>query len=106
MRTEDPERTFGLLRALTGEGAVLQTTGYALKPGSLAGGQWQDNLGAAVRARPRSAFADLSAHVEGEAHCVFRGRLTRANLFYANPDLKGAVARVHRLLQMDCGGPE
>ena len=101
MKTEDPERTFGLLKSLAGEGVVMRTTGYAVKSGSVLGGDWRDNLGAAAHNRPRAVFADLSAHVEGEAHCVFQGRLTRARLFYANPDLKNAVLRVHRLLQMD-----
>ncbi|MDR1658451.1 MAG: TraM recognition domain-containing protein [Deltaproteobacteria bacterium] len=101
MKTDDPDRTFGLLRALTGEAPVFRTTGYGLEPGSVLGGDWRDNLGAAVHMRPRSEFSDVTSHIEGEAHCVFRGRLVRAQLFYANPRLKGAVARVHRLLQMD-----
>jgi intracellular multiplication protein IcmO len=101
MKTDDPERTYGLLRALSGEAPVMRTTGYELKPGSLMGGDWRDNLGAAVQALPRTDFMDLASQLEGEAHCFFRGRLLRARMFYANPSTKGAVARIHRFLRME-----
>jgi intracellular multiplication protein IcmO len=101
MKTEDPDKTFGLLRSLTGEVPVFRTTGYGIDEGGFMRGDWKDNMGATVFMRPRSEFTDLTSHIEGEAHCFFRGRLVRAQLFYANPKLKDAVARVHRLVQMD-----
>jgi intracellular multiplication protein IcmO len=100
MKTDDPERTFGLIRALTGEAPVMSTTGFALKEDSMLSDDWRDNQGATAQLRKRSEFMDLASHIQGEAHCVFRGRLIRARVFHANPKLEGAVARVHRLLQM------
>ncbi|MDR1049775.1 MAG: TraM recognition domain-containing protein [Deltaproteobacteria bacterium] len=101
MKSDDPERTYGLLRSLTGEAPVLRTTGYEMRPGGLFGSDWQDNHGAMVQQLSRTDFLDVTKHLEGEAHCVFRGRLVRAEMFYANPPLAGAVARVHRLLPME-----
>jgi intracellular multiplication protein IcmO len=101
MKSDDPERTYGLLRGLTGEAPVMRTTGYELSPGSLMGGEWRDNQGATVQVLPRTDFLDLTSHLEGEAHCVFRGKLIRARMFYANPATKGAVTRVHRFLQLE-----
>ncbi|MDR2367675.1 MAG: TraM recognition domain-containing protein [Deltaproteobacteria bacterium] len=101
MKTDDPERTYGLLKALTGEAPVMRTTGYELKPDSVLGGDWRDNMGAAVQVTAKTDFEDLTSHLEGEAHCVFRGKLLRARMFYANPATKGAVARIHRFLQLE-----
>jgi intracellular multiplication protein IcmO len=101
MKSDDPERTYGLLRALTGEASVMRTTGYELKTDSFLGGDWRDNMGAAVQTMPRTDFLDLTAHLEGEAHCVFRGKLLRARMFYANPEIKGVVARIHRFLRLE-----
>jgi intracellular multiplication protein IcmO len=101
MKSDDPEKTYGLLKALTGEAPVLLTTGFEMKPSSLVGGDWQDNFGAMVQSLSRTDFLDVTKHLEGEAHCVFRGKLVRARMFYANPLLTGAVARVHRLLPLE-----
>jgi intracellular multiplication protein IcmO len=101
MRTEDPEKTVSLLKAMTGEEAVWRTTGSALDVDSSLGGVWRDNQAAAVQSRQVSDFADVTGQLEGEAHCVFRGRLFRARLFYAAPGTKGAVTRIHRLLQIE-----
>jgi intracellular multiplication protein IcmO len=100
MKSDDPDKTYGLLRSMTGEAPVMRTTGYELRPGGLVGGDWRDNLGATVQVVPRTDFLDLTSQLEGEAHCVFRGRLVRARMFYANPDTTGAVARIHQFLQM------
>jgi intracellular multiplication protein IcmO len=100
MKTDDPEKTFGLVKALTGEAPVMNTSGFELKDSSIMSGNWLDNNGAAAKMRPRSEFMDLTSHIEGEAHCVFRGRLVRARMFHANPNLNSAVVRVHRLLQI------
>jgi intracellular multiplication protein IcmO len=101
MKSDDPERTYGLLKALTGEAPVMSTTGFELVPDSFIGGEWRDNMGASVHLLSRTDFLDLTSHLEGEAHCVFRGKLVRARMFYANPDIKEAVSRIHRFLQID-----
>ena len=79
----------------------MRTTGYELKPDGLLGGEWKDNQGALPQSLSRTDFLDLTSHLEGEAHCVFRGKLLRARMFYANPDTKDAVARIHRFLQIE-----
>jgi intracellular multiplication protein IcmO len=101
MKSDDPEKTYGLLKAFTGDAPVLRTTGFELKAGSLMGSDWKDNFGAAVQSLPMTDFLDVTTHLEGEAHVVFRGNLVRARMFYANPPLAGAVARVHRMLPME-----
>jgi hypothetical protein len=94
-------RTSKLIEGLYRGGEVMEPTGYELKPGNFLGGDWCLNLGASVQTVNRTDFLDLTAHLEGEAHCVFRGRLLRARMFYANPSTKGAVTRVHRFLHIN-----
>ncbi|MDR2460830.1 MAG: TraM recognition domain-containing protein [Deltaproteobacteria bacterium] len=102
MRLAESERTWQLLNGLTGEEAVIETSGYRMESGNLLSeGTWQDSLGAQAQKRTLVSLKDLLEQNEGEAHCILGGLFARARLFYANPQLKGAVMRVPRLLEME-----
>jgi intracellular multiplication protein IcmO len=101
MRLEEPEKTWQLLSGLTGEEPVMMTTGFRLEPGALGRGDYRDNFGAEAKMRPVAVLKDLMEQTEGEAHLIFKGNLVRGNMFYVAPNLKGAVLRIHRMLQME-----
>jgi intracellular multiplication protein IcmO len=104
MKLAESDKTWNLLSGLTGEEAVLETTGFKLDPaqsGVLGGDSWQDNFGAQINQRPLVHLGDLLEQNEGEAHCLLGGLFARARLFHAEPDLKGSVMRVPRLLEME-----
>jgi intracellular multiplication protein IcmO len=101
MRLAEAEKTWQLIRGLTGEGQVMETSGFRMDPSaSLSPGSYQDALSARAERRPMVALADLLEQNEGEAHCLLGGLFARARLFYAGPSTKGAVMRVPRLLEM------
>jgi intracellular multiplication protein IcmO len=95
MRMSDPDKTWGLIKSLTGEEQVLKTAGYELKAGELTS-VWRDKQEAVVNLEPVSELKDMMEQTEGEAHCVWNGKLVRANLFYANPSLTEVVLNISR----------
>jgi intracellular multiplication protein IcmO len=106
MKLAEAEKTWNLLRGLSGEETVVETTGYNLVPGAVPGeGAWADNASAHPVNRGLAALKDLLDQNEGEAHCLMGGLFTRARLFHAGPKLKGAVMRIPRLLEMPLEGP-
>jgi intracellular multiplication protein IcmO len=101
MRLAEADRTWELLRRMAGDEAVLEASGYTMRPGGLAGGTWRDDLQARPVRRDRVHLNDLLDQTEGEAHCLLGGAFARARLFHAGPALDGAVMRVPRLLEME-----
>ncbi|MDR1165821.1 MAG: TraM recognition domain-containing protein [Deltaproteobacteria bacterium] len=102
MKLAESEKTWRLLKGLSGEETALETTGFALKGDGLGlEGKWTDNFAARPINRPIVDLRDLMEQTEGEAHCLLGGRLARARLFHAGPSVKGAVMRVPRLLSME-----
>ncbi|MDR2338579.1 MAG: type IV secretion system DNA-binding domain-containing protein [Deltaproteobacteria bacterium] len=102
MKLAEAERTWRLLRDLTGEEQVMETSGYTMEQGpGINAGAYRDGFGARAANRPLVALADLLEQNEGEAHCLLGGKLARARLFHAGPSTKGAVMRVPRLLEME-----
>ncbi|MDR3204079.1 MAG: TraM recognition domain-containing protein [Deltaproteobacteria bacterium] len=101
MKSDDPDQTYRLLKSLTGEAAVADASAFERKESAILGSSWRDNGAAAIRMKSRIEFLDLANQLEGEAHCVYKGRLFRSNVFYANPPLKDAVLRLPRLMTLD-----
>ncbi|MDR1086128.1 MAG: TraM recognition domain-containing protein [Deltaproteobacteria bacterium] len=100
MKLAEPEKTWNLLKSLSGEEPVLRTTGYNLNREHITSA-WQDNQTATVEMSPVSVLRDLMEQTEGEAHCVCQGQVIRARLLYVNINVKDALLRVPRLVYLD-----
>jgi intracellular multiplication protein IcmO len=100
MKMADPEKTWELLRSLSGEEPILRTTGFSLNHGEISS-SWQDNLTTTVEMAPVSILRDLMEQTEGEAHCIYQGQVIRSRLFFANIDIKQALLRIPRMLPME-----
>jgi intracellular multiplication protein IcmO len=102
MKLAESEKTWELIRGLTGEEPVLETTGYNLVEGEgLGEGSRKDNPGVHPINRDLVSLKDLLEQNEGEAHCLVGGLFAGGILFHAKPNLSGAVMRVPRLLEME-----
>ncbi|MDR3152783.1 MAG: TraM recognition domain-containing protein, partial [Deltaproteobacteria bacterium] len=101
MRLAEADRTWDLLRKLSGDAPVLEASGFTLNPGELGSGGWRDDFRARPVRRDLAHLNDLMEQAEGEAHCMAGGLFARARLFHAGPELAGAVMRVPRLLEME-----
>jgi intracellular multiplication protein IcmO len=79
----------------------MRSNGYRHSPYPSFGSGWREDRGASAHSMPVVDLRDLMEQTEGEAHCLFQGQVVRANLFYANPDIAGAVVRIPRMLEID-----
>ena len=93
MKVEDPE-TYELIRKLTGTANLVTMEGWNFED------QYKDNFKAAAEKMNRVDFQDLMEQTQGETHIVWRGKLIRADMFHANPDLEMDF-RTHRKIQME-----
>jgi intracellular multiplication protein IcmO len=100
MKLAEPEKTWMLVKDLTGQDPILRTSGFNLKSEEASVG-WKDNMAAVVEMAQVSDLRDLMEQTEGEAHCVYQGKVIRAHLFYANIKTAGSLLRIPRLIRMD-----
>jgi intracellular multiplication protein IcmO len=101
MKLAEAEKTWSLLRGLTGEETVLETAGFSMRQGGGIAFDYHDDLVARGSKRSLVELGDLLEQNEGEAHCLLGGLFARARLFFAGPPVKGAIMRVPRLLEME-----
>ena len=94
MRMQDAEKTFELIKGLTGMELVSTTDGWNYDDDG-----YRDNFKASIERQSRIDIRDLMEQTEGEAHLIWNGQLVRANMFYVNPDLKSLV-KISRKIQM------
>jgi len=100
MKLQEPEKTWRLLKDLAGQETVMETTGFHIDR-SQSGHDYTDNFGTSVRTQDIVDLRDLMQQTEGEVHFIFGGAVVRGDMFYANPNLKGAVLKVPRMIQME-----
>ncbi len=86
MCQEDPRQTMDLVRSLAGEAWVQRTTGWSARDGG--GVSFADNMAVSGERLARVDFRDLQKQVEGQMTVFFKGGLTRARCFHADPPLK------------------
>ncbi|MDR1577162.1 MAG: type IV secretion system DNA-binding domain-containing protein [Deltaproteobacteria bacterium] len=100
MKLAEPEKTWTLIRNLSGDDPILRASGFNIKSEEPTFG-WRDNLDAVVEMATVSDLRDLMEQTEGEAHCVHQGKMIRARLFYANIQIPDSPLRVPRLVRLE-----
>lgn len=98
MKMQDAEKTWELIKGLSGQSTVLRAGGY--KVDSEVSSFYRDNLTTSIEQEDRVVLRDLQEQIEGEAHFLFGGKVVRGDTFFANPPLKNAQLRVPQLLQL------
>ena len=98
MKMQDAEKTWDLIKGLSGQSTVLRAGGY--KVDSEVSSFYRDNLTTSIEQEDRVVLRDLQEQIEGEAHFLFGGQVVRGDTFFANPPLKNAQLRVPQLLQL------
>lgn len=84
MKVEDPTDTFDLFTKSVGEANVMKSKSRERKDGIVSSGT-KDGAGYTVDKVSRGDLLDLKDQGPGEAHIIFKSRLVRASMFYANP---------------------
>lgn len=84
MKVEDPTETFDLFTKSVGEANVMKSKSRERKEGIISSGT-KDGAGFTVDKVSRGDLLDLKDQGPGEAHIIFKSRLVRASMFYANP---------------------
>ncbi|MBU0743833.1 MAG: TraM recognition domain-containing protein, partial [Gammaproteobacteria bacterium] len=84
MKLEDPMETWDFFMKSAGESHVSVVGGYQSDASSMTG-QYMDSRSAQMEKRSRIDLLDLKEQREGEAHILFKSRIVRAKMFFANP---------------------
>jgi intracellular multiplication protein IcmO len=84
MKIEDPENTNKLFDASAGTFYAAEVSGFTMNSGSTFN-NYMDIRNASVRERRRSEFIDLRELGPGQGYVFFGGKMTRLNMYYANP---------------------
>ena len=84
MKIEDPEHTNKLFDASAGTFYAAEVSGFTMDSTSTFN-NYNDTRNASVRERRRSEFIDLRALGPGQGYVFLGGKMTRLNMYYANP---------------------
>lgn len=84
MKLEDPLETWDFFSKSTGESWVTKVDAFQTRPESLLN-HYADTRSASSEKRPRIDLLDLKEQREGEAHILFKSKIVRARMFYADP---------------------
>lgn len=84
MKLEDPIDTWDFFMKSAGESYVTHVDSFQVDSGSVIG-NYADSKGAKLEKRARIDLLDLKEQREGEAHILFKSKIVRAKMFYANP---------------------
>ena len=84
MKLEDPIDTWDFFMKSAGESYVTHVDSFQADSSSLMG-NYADSRGAKLEKRARIDLLDLKEQREGEAHILFKSKIVRAKMFYANP---------------------
>lgn len=81
MKLEDPTATWEFFMKSAGETQVAVVSGFQNEGGT----QYMDSRSTQMDKRARIDLLDLKEQREGESHILFKSRIVRASMFYANP---------------------
>ena len=84
MKLEDPIETWDFFSKTTGESWVNKVDAFQTRSESVLN-HYADTKSASTEKRPRIDLLDLKEQREGEAHILFKSRIVRARMFYADP---------------------
>ncbi|HYF98139.1 MAG TPA: TraM recognition domain-containing protein, partial [Coxiellaceae bacterium] len=99
MKLEDPIDTWDFFMKSAGESYVTHVDSFQVDSGSVIG-NYADSKGAKLEKRSRIDLLDLKEQREGEAHILFKSKIVRAKMFYANPKTV-KVLRLNHYLKVD-----
>jgi len=99
MKLEDPTETWDFFNKSAGESYISQVESFQVDQGSVIG-NYQDGKGARLEKRQRIDLLDLKEQGMGEAHILFRSKIVRAKMFYANPKVTKQL-RINHFLKVD-----
>jgi intracellular multiplication protein IcmO len=84
MKLEDPLETWDFFSKTTGESWVTKVDAFQTRSESVLN-HYADTRSASSEKRPRIDLLDLKEQREGEAHILFKSKIIRARMFYADP---------------------
>ncbi len=84
MKLEDPVDTWDFFMKSAGEAHVSVVSGYQSDARGMTN-QYMDSRSTQMEKRSRIDLLDLKEQREGECHILFKSRIVRARMFYANP---------------------
>lgn len=84
MKLEDPLETWDFFSKSAGESWVTKVDAFQTRAESFLN-NYSDTRSASSEKRARIDLLDLKEQREGEAHILFKSKIVRARLFYANP---------------------
>ena len=84
MKLEDPLETWDFFSKSAGEAWVTKVDAFQTRAESILN-NYADTRSASSEKRARIDLLDLKEQREGEAHILFKSKIIRARLFYANP---------------------
>ena len=84
MKLEDPLETWDFFSKSAGEAWVTKVDAFQTRAESVLN-NYADTRSASSEKRARIDLLDLKEQREGEAHILFKSKIIRAQLFYANP---------------------
>ncbi len=84
MKLEDPVDTWDFFMKSAGEAHVSVVSGYQSDTKGLSN-QYMDSRSTQMEKRSRIDLLDLKEQREGESHILFKSRIVRARMFFANP---------------------
>ncbi|MDQ8040141.1 MAG: TraM recognition domain-containing protein [Rickettsiella sp.] len=85
MKLEDPLETWDFFSKSAGEAWVTKVDAFQTRAESVLN-NYADTRSASSEKRARIDLLDLKEQREGEAHILFKSKIIRARLFYANPE--------------------
>ncbi|HEV2613726.1 MAG TPA: TraM recognition domain-containing protein [Gammaproteobacteria bacterium] len=98
MKLEDPTETWEFFTKSAGEAYVTKVDAFQTRPDSIFN-TYMDTRSSSAEKRSRIDLLDLKEQREGEAHILFKSKIIRAKMFYANPT-PVAYMRLNQLLKV------
>lgn len=99
MKLEDPLETWDFFMKSAGESYVTNVESFQANARTLTN-SYLDTKSAKVEKRARMDLLDLKEQREGEAHILFKSKIVRAKMFYADPK-PVKVMRLNQFLKVD-----
>lgn len=100
MKLEDPLETWDFFMKSAGESYVTHVESFSAADTRNLTNSYMDTKSARVEKRQRIDLLDLKEQREGEAHILFKSKIVRARMFFADPKPVKAM-RLNHFLKVD-----